>query len=247
MPSGPGPTKAATAGHPGDRTPGNVRLIPICPTPDPAGGRLPTLRVAGRSPRLSKSTTRVLGAGGPRACAPAEQWVPRGLESSLRCWQHTKERRGKAGAWPGTRAGVGLTGWARRIVGCSCKPLPPWARGARRGGGGGSTHRDPGNALLALEGHTDPWEGYESPVGVARTWTCRQGHARSLGSPSVSLPGAGLRLTHLNVGPAYLFHLHPGPSFPLSFVLTCSRSLSLSPSLPSLILFLLFLPPPKAP
>lgn len=158
-----------------------------------------------------------------------------------------KERRGKAGAWPGTRAGVGLTGWARRIVGCACKPLPPWARGARRGGGGGSTHRDPGNALLALEGHPDPREGYESPVGAARAWTCRQGHARSLESPSVSLPGAELRLTHLHVGPAYLFHLHPGPSFPLSFVFTCSGSLSLSPSLPSLLLFLLFLPPLKAP
>lgn len=83
VPSGPGPTKAATAGHPGDRTPGNVRLIPICPTPDPAGGRLPTLGVAGRSPRLSKSTTRVLRAGGPRACAPAEQWVFRAAWRAL--------------------------------------------------------------------------------------------------------------------------------------------------------------------
>lgn len=109
---------------------------------------------------------------------------------------------------------------------------PPWARGARRGGGGGSTHRDSGNALLALEGHFDPREGCESPVGAALAWTCRRGHARSLGSPSVSQPGSGLRLTHLHVGPAYLFYLHPGPSFLLSFVLACSGSPFLPLSLP---------------
>lgn len=127
---------------------------------------------------------------------------------------------------------MGLTGRARRIVGCACKPLPQWARGARRGGGGGSTHCDSGNALLALEGHPDPLEGFESPVGAARAWTCRRGHARSLESPSVSQPGAGLRLTHLHVGPSYLFHLHPGSSFLISFVLACSGSPFLPISLP---------------
>lgn len=120
---------------------------------------------------------------------------------------------------------MGLTGRARRIVGCACKPLPPWARGARRGGGGGSTHRDSGNALLALEGHPDPREGCESPVGAALAWTCRRGHARSLGSPSVSQPGSGLRLTHLHVGPAYLFICIRAPP-------SCSRLCSLAPDLP---------------
>lgn len=81
-------------------------------------------------------------------------------------------RRGEGGLAPGRGLEPAWdSGWARRIVGCACKPLPPWARGARRsgGGGGGPTHRDPGNALLALEGHPDPRAGCESPEGAAET------------------------------------------------------------------------------
>lgn len=136
---GPEPTKAVSAGHPGDRAPGNVHLNAIGPTPDPAVGRPPMLWLA------SRPCTRPLQADHPSSeswrapglCADCATGFARpGELTPLLAAREGEGRRGwrRAGHWNRCRThGQGPEG---RPLSVQAKPLPPWARGTEAAGAG---------------------------------------------------------------------------------------------------------------
>lgn len=221
-------TKATTAHRPGDRTPGNVHLNPISLTPDPAGGWPPKLWVAGRSlTRPLQADHRSLESWwAPGLCAACA--AGRALSSAGGARRRREERlapgRELEQVWdPGTGPG-----------GSSAECVSHWAGGVRRSGSEGPTHRDPGNALLALERHPDPRAGWESPVGAERAWTCWRGLARSLRTQECELVRRWAQISLFASGPRLpTFICIQAPPPPL----VCACSLSPSPSLSFPFLF----------